>query len=314
MKISDLVIYLPESGGDAAHSALCMLRDTNAKIVLADSDEKALNRVYNYAVSLAGHQRIRIDKVLMPKVYDERYVGNLKKVIQEKNINCVVASAEYETPEIIEVIRDTQVINMLSDKNIYLKCKDKYEFAKENEEISVPTELEFRHGYNLCKPRFGAGSRGILIVSGQPKNVDLESKLIYQRLCKEPEYVMDIVYNQGISLGHRIRHVTLMKAGMDIEGNFIPNHTPEYKLMINSAEKLSSRYKFNGPINIQFMELDGKLKIIEVNTRLSGASRLCMKTGFNPLKLYFSTIGLGNETYKPLMSSWSFVRHLEEKA
>ena len=156
-------------------------------------------------------------------------------------------------------------------------CYDKLRFHQFCEEHFAAVYPSPRKGEScIVKPRFGAGSKGIVGPVGFQGWVP--DGMIAQRFIKGLEYTVDCYFNldgKMIGASPRLRERV---AGGEVLDSVTVSH-PE---MMEISQGLGEALGVRGPVCFQFIaDADGRPWVIECNHRFGGGSTLSCQAGLN---------------------------------
>lgn len=215
--------------------------------------------------------------VVIPS-FDEMMLGWAKrqKSLMKKNIFVIISPVE--------------TIKMFQDK------WETYNFFKC---IGVPTPAtSIGDDYELIKPRFGRGGKGIYLNDGN-QSASMEG-MISQEKIKGKEYTIDVLFDAFGSPIYIVPRIRLdVRDGKSVKGIVVKNDSIEQYI-----KYIATQVEFKGPINFQcFEEENGDIKFIEVNPRLGSGTALSFKATENWVPLiinnfvYNQKIKAGNILY-----------------
>jgi carbamoyl-phosphate synthase large subunit len=163
----------------------------------------------------------------------------------------------------------------------------------------------------LAKPRFGKGSRDVIILQNESDLGYVTSKypeMIFQEFLPGTEYTVDVLSNlekEPIIAVPRVRLQT--KAGISTRGQVVRNSKLEDQCM-----KIAKHIGIRGPCCIQMKESDeGVLKLVEINPRMGGGTIFTTLAGANFPKMIVD-MAEGKKVYAPRLSEITVVRYYEE--
>lgn len=225
---------------------------------------------------------------LVPRITDPNYINVIKDICIKENINVILPLFEDELTLIAQNKTFFQILGILvvvSDLKTVNLCRDKYKFYEKLHDNNVPVLKtysncnDFECAYNngsinfpvFIKPRNGCGSansfkaNNMEFVKAVLSNYDEE--FIIQEFSNGVEYGVD-VYVDLISkepTSMFIKKKLRMRAGETEKSISIFN--PEIEELVFHVLRI---FKFNGPIDIDLFEIDGKFYVSEINPRFGG--------------------------------------------
>jgi carbamoyl-phosphate synthase large subunit len=213
------------------------------------------------------------DFIVFPKAKDPQLWNFTERIIKEKGINVVVPTLDetliswaqkkqyYLEKGVHILISDATTLQIFQDK------WNTYNFFVDNQ---VPTPISsLEHDFDVVKPREGRGGQGVTLDS-KPRTINMEG-MISQEKLKGQEYTIDVFCD---NLGKPIYIVPRVRLNV-INGKSTGGKTVNHPVIIEWVERICSRIKFFGPINLQCFELEnGEIKFTEINPRLGGGTAL----------------------------------------
>ena len=167
----------------------------------------------------------------------------------------------------------------------------------------------------IAKPRYGVGSRGVMLVDSYQIAESLQSRhgdsYIYQEVVggNNKQYTTDVLCSlDGQPLQAVTREVTRLKGGADVVCKIV-----QATHMERIAMELCEAYGVIGAACFEFMFDDqGQPKLIDAQPRLSGGHRVTSLAGLNiPYELVNLVMG-GEFERKPITHGLKIVRTLQE--
>ncbi|WAM37244.1 ATP-grasp domain-containing protein [Caldicellulosiruptor acetigenus] len=148
------------------------------------------------------------------------------------------------------------------------------------EENGIPTpKTSLKSDYDLIKPRFGRGSKGIYYKNVLPEDFDMNG-YISQELVKGEEYTIDVLCD----LGSNPIYIIPRKRIETESGVSTKSVTVYDEQIIEYTKFIVSKLKPIGIINIQCFKDKDKLNFIEINPRMAGGISLSFASSDNWFK------------------------------
>lgn len=224
----------------------------------------------------------------LPFVNDKNIITELKKIVQEKNIDAI-----YPTMDLaITILKQNEnelgckvVAPPLETVEISLSKEKTYEILKNI--INIPTVYEHINQITeypvFVKPKIGYGAIGTKLVKNKEElenflsNSDKEN-LILEYLPGE-EYTIDCFTDRHGELRYcSARQRNRIKSGISVNTSFAENQN-EFREFV---EKINSKVNFRGAWFAQVKRnAKGELALLEIASRLGGSSSLCRGIGIN---------------------------------
>lgn len=272
------ILIVPAGSGIAISAILKLKEDKKMRIFSADADLLAPG----LHLSDKGYE--------IPNYSDPLFYQSLYSIIKKEHIDVLIPaldtflldfskkSKEFKKLGVETLISIPNTIRITRDKWLtYNKLKDIIPFPKsfiQLNDIDVDFPL-------FIKPREGSGSKDAHLVLNN-KDLDFHFNSINEPIIQEylpgKEYTVDCLADYEGNLIICIpRERIETKCGISIKGRIIKSKEIE-----EIALKISSNLKFFGPFFFQLKEdYNGTLKIMEINSRISGTMSLSSASGVN---------------------------------
>ncbi len=225
-----------------------------------------------------------------PRLDDPRFDEYIIETCKKNNISLVVPTRDSD---VLYLAKNQKTFDQAGVKVVAPSyetatvCNDKYAFFKflvRNHFPFIQTWLDKAEVTNfpcIVKERWGAGSRGVQLVSN-PEEMDMALKLVSNPLFQEQvvgvEYSVDYFSDwQGkvISIVPRVR--LLVEDGESKVGV-----TVDDKEVLELARAVGEKLQLIGHNVLQCFKLsDGSVKLLEINPRYGGGSSLSFASGAN---------------------------------
>ncbi|MDQ4101566.1 MAG: ATP-grasp domain-containing protein [Thermoproteota archaeon] len=303
-------ILVPGAAGPAGINTIKSLKMAGFKGKIVATDSSKLSAGFFMASAYA----------IMPKVVDElNYMGKLEHVINNHNIEVLMPSSGYDIQPFSKhrkQIEKLGAIPVVSDFDSMEICYDKMmTFQKLNGRFDMPfttTDPDKIPEFPvIAKPRREKGGYDMMIIESE---VDLRQAtsrfqdMIFQEYLPGEEYTIDMLSDlnkKPIIAVPRIRLET--KGGISTKGKVIHDNQVE-QVCMDVADFIGIR----GPCCIQMKGAkDGRLKLVEVNPRMGGATIFATLAGVNFPALILDMVE-EKEIVKPSFSEITIIRYFEE--
>ena len=224
----------------------------------------------------------------VPLSYDSQYVSVLTKIIQENCVDVVVPLIPYEAmilhPEATP-IKELMIKTAAPKLKTTEALADKVNLCRTLEGLDIPTPHVFgkneisKTSKYIVKPRFGFGSVGIKILSGEEVlngNFDF-SKWAIQEYCHEEDYdeVTVEVFNFEGYLKIFARRRIATKAGVCVKMEPVNS-----KIFLPFIKKMTESVECPVVFNVQFLFHQQEWKLFDCNLRLGAGTALSTAIGF----------------------------------
>lgn len=264
-----------------------------------------------------------------PPTNDDSYLVWLLNTIEKHSIDLIIPGIEVDMYKWAMHVSEIEKIGakiLLNDTRLIFLCKDKwlfYEHMKMNNspyliETSLITDFDVlvkKFGLPfLLKPRCGYGSKGIIRVENsdifleQQHNVgpDLMAQQIVGNI--DEEFTTSAFCN---GMGGLYASMTL-KRKLSKEGYTEKAEVVKLEDINNAVMELCKLYKPVGPTNFQFRKHENKLKLLEINPRISSSTSIRTAFGYNEslmaIEYYLENI----EPVQPFIKNGKAVRYVDD--
>ncbi len=276
-------VLVTGAGGPAGVAVIQALRRHGHRVVAVDSDPSAAG----LRLADEGH--------LVPRADDPHYLAAVLRVATVTDIQaliCTVAEEYGALTGATEYLQEAQIRTLMPDLQSVELCLDKWAFAEHLRGEAFPTPetglgtAEGIHGPWVVKPRFGRGSRDVVLCTTRTQ---LASALrtvpqpIVQTLLSGREFTCDALVDSGgavVGTAPRWRNET--RGGISTKGTtFVdPAVSQAASLALKSVGLV-------GPANVQgFVSEDGSVTVHEINPRFSGGLPLTLAAGCDLVEEY----------------------------
>jgi carbamoyl-phosphate synthase large subunit len=248
--------------------------------------------------------------VIMPRASDKNLWEKISEIVVSNKIDIVIPSFDetlLDWASYKKYFAGLQVHVITSPQSTIEKCLDKWKTFQFFESYGVPTpRTSLIQDYELIKPRFGRGSKGILLTNEQ---VSMQEK-ISQEVLDGTEFTIDIFCNSG----NIPMYIVPRRRLRVVDGKSTAGIVEENEVIASWVRKICSYMPFIGPINMQcFILPDGKVKFIEINPRIGGGMALGFAATENWVNLIVENLVEGFEiTPKKVINGMRMERYYDE--
>ncbi len=230
---------------------------------------------------------------IAPHTGSDHYSVWLKKIVSDYDIDLLIPGIEidlYKWNEMRDKLDEWGVKVILNSSQLIDLCQDKWEFYRKikliDEDICIPTILQCDYnvatatlGSNMIiKPRRGYGSIGIHYISNEKEyNFYRKDGCVIQKRIFGEEYTVGAFYDNSSNLSTYISLERKLGRGGFTEFAETKDH-PQIKPIIS---KLGKELGAIGITNYQFINDEGKLKLLEINPRISSSTSMRAILGYN---------------------------------
>ena len=231
--------------------------------------------------------------VKVPPTLDPEYMDQFREVLNRYSVDMSIPGIEcdmFQWSQAREIMQSTGTFPLLNNPLLIDLCKDKWVFYQKLHEclpaIAIPTVV--KADFNtfatpfILKPRRGYGSKGIIRVNNQ-SDFEIHKNRIGRELmmqpivgCDDEEYTVSAFFDND---SHLIEYFPL-KRKLSKEG-----FTQEAQVVAYDFEavlcELAEVFQPVGPTNFQFRLSGGEIKLLEINPRISSATSIRARLGYN---------------------------------
>jgi len=272
-------VLLPGGGGDAAIGALRALRQAGFKGRIVSTDANPLST----GLYLADSHHV------LPPIKDPSFFDRALEVIERERIDVIFPTSGFDT--LIYSQRKAEleargVTVAMSDWPVVESCIDKWMFyQRTHERFPLPRttlDPEARHDFPcFVKPVRGKGARGIALCRNEGElaaEVAKRDDLIIQDYLPGEEYSIDCLSDlAGKPLAAVPRERIAVKEGICVKGRVVRD--PEVE---KTCFELAAFLGIKGPSCMQMKrDEDGRMRFVEVNPRMGGATIFASLAGVN---------------------------------
>lgn len=255
------------------------------------------------------------------------YLEWLSSIIKKYKIDMIIPSIEadmYFWNEHRDEIEKTGATILLNNSELINLCNDKWEFYKQLlpmlEEYLIPTTDDvskniFGYPY-ILKPKMGFGSKGIIKIHNEEDYQKNKSKitnyLIMQPIVgtDDEEYTVSAFFDKQ----HNLVEYLGLKRKLSLNGYTEIAQVVEYDFS-KILQEIANIIKPIGPTNFQFRLDDNKMKLLEINPRISSSTSIRASFGYNESQMsvdYFLNNKLPIKIDKDSIKNRKAIRYIEE--
>lgn len=265
-----------------------------------------------------------------PFTSDERYIDWLREMIAKYQVDMLIPGIDADMQawnELREQIIITGALPLLNNPDLIAACSDKWLFYEKlqasHSTLAIPSRLEGTYGeieaeYGipfLLKPRRGFASKGIVRVESEADFAEHQSSLGELVMAQpiigrnDEEYSISAFFDSDSQLCCWMSlKRTLAKEGYTEKAVVA---TPE------GAEKairdLATQFQPVGPTNFQFRVKEEKLKLLEINPRVSSATSIRAAFGYNESVMSAAYFLSQVAPSQPIIRGGYAVRYVEDQ-
>jgi carbamoyl-phosphate synthase large subunit len=226
---------------------------------------------------------------VIPEAENHFFIDRLNDIVNKYHVKMLLPTSGFDIypySEFREQLMKSGAYPVVSDKDSLVTCRDKVlTFERLSRKFDLPFTSKDPSEINsfpiVAKPRYGKGSRDIMIVNDSDDLRYVTSKmtdLIFQEFLPGTEYTIDVLSNlekKALLAVPRIRIQT--KAGISTKGRIVRN-----KKLESDARQIADFIGIRGPCCIQMKEdANGIMKLVEINPRMGGGTIFTTLAGAN---------------------------------
>ncbi len=275
---------------------------------------------------------------LVPVADADGYVDRLVEICVQEKVDVLVSCYETETLVISaqrQRFAELGVRILLADHDIVLKCIDKYETAKQAERAGVPcpktllltdTECIAKADISypaVLKPVVGSGGVGVSYPGNREEAMESYRRLNRRSILQElipggagSVYLVACLYDRQSQLKASFVSRSLKTLNKDGGPAVVGEAIEDENLRKLGIQLIESLENFVGMAAIEFKidSRDGLPKLLEINPRLWGYSRLAHASGINFHKMLVElALGEDVEEQHHYATDTLMVRHYDDR-
>lgn len=282
MKIYNILVF--PCGTEIANEIINALKSNKYfKTKLASSKEMSYCNFRNREVHV------------LPYVTDDRFVGSLKEIINQENIDFIIPAhddvafvlSQIEKGLSAEVIGQSHMINEI------VRFKDKtYDYFKDILPIADVYDKEEDIVFPIfVKPKKGQGSQDSFLIKNTQefeyfkKSQYASDEFVWMEYLDGDEFTIDCFSDKGELLYAGGRAREKMTRGISVQSTLVNDEalTAQFQKF---GDIISQKFEMSGLWFYQMkLDINGKLKLLEIGPRVSGTMMLNRARGVNFIEL-----------------------------
>lgn len=240
---------------------------------------------------------------VVPRADAAEFFDAICNIIDKEAVELVLVGADAETLHLARlreaIAARTGTVILVADAKAVERGHDKWLAARWFTEQNLPhpatvraddragiSELIARSRRAVIKPRFGFGSRGI-VLANKPADIEAAAKSLGENGIVQ-EYIGDDDNEfTGAVLCDRkgeVRASLVMRRELQ-HGTSYRVHPVEDAALTKTLEQWAQRFAAAGPVNFQFRVAAGRPICFEINARFSGTTGVRYLFGYNDVAL-----------------------------
>ncbi|WP_029289726.1 ATP-grasp domain-containing protein [Cellulomonas sp. HZM] len=274
-------VLVTGAGGPAGVAVIrSLLRRGDVQVLAADMDRWASGI---YLVPPEGRR-------LVPAGLADDFVTTVVEMCRRDRVDVLFPTVDVELPRLAaarDQLRDAGTLLASPSLRTLETCLDKLTLARacartcrvpRTELVGTPQAVDGWDFPVIVKPRRGAGSRGVRVVTSQHEldAVHADEDLLVQELLPGDEYSVDVL--AGLD-GHVIAAVPRARLRVD-SGVAVAGVTVRDDELVATASAVAKAVGLTTVANVQLKrDRDGRPALLEVNPRFPGAMPLTIASG-----------------------------------
>ncbi|WP_047546309.1 ATP-grasp domain-containing protein [Psychroserpens sp. Hel_I_66] len=296
-------------------------------------------KIFAADINLSAPSMVDADvAILVPSVYSENYIAELKNIIEDHKIDAIISLNDLELPILSKHKQELESLGtkvIISSEKVIDISFDKIETFKFLKSIGLETPLTYttlevvKNALTIkkidfplvVKPRWGSGSIGVDFVESI-EELELAFKLQHLKLKKS---ILNTVSLNDADHAILIQEkINGKEYGMDVLNDFENNYygsfaREKYSMRCGETDKaisiiddrfekigqkIASNLKHMGTLDCDFFVTKDKIYVLELNPRFGGGYPFSHQAGINTAAIYIEWLKGNNDVdqfnnYKP---------------
>ncbi len=262
---------------------------------------------------------------IVPRTDDPLYFDCLADLIERYSVNMIIPGIEADMSawnQKRKYLSETGTFLLLNTPELVDLCLDKWKFYEQLEkngyEGRICSSLE-RNCFQfpmpfLLKPRCGFGARGIVKIECEEQFAqyahEIGNRLMMQEYVgnEDEEYTVSVFFDKE----SQIRAVMGMKRKLSGTGFTEMAEVVDEEQFREEIAQLAKIFKPIGPTNFQFRKHKEKFKLLEINPRISSATSIRAKFGYNESVMAVDYFLTGEQIFQPEILRGKAMRYTED--
>lgn len=241
--------------------------------------------------------------------------GFFERFLSDKQVDIVIPSLDETLLEWSNRRTDFQrhfgIEVIVSEPGTVKLCLDKwllYTFCLENDILVPDTSLSL--DFEVLKPRFGRGSKGVFFRSQLAQGViEQLTGYISQEFIDGEEYTVDCLFDAE---GDPVYIVPRVRVRV-VDGKSVVSQIKLDAQIVSIVNRIAKKLQFRGLVNFQFKKWKDRYYLIEINPRLASGMALSFEATENWIPLL---VGIFKEhrkvEAKPIQDGLMMYRYYSE--
>jgi carbamoyl-phosphate synthase large subunit len=264
-----------------------------------------------------------------PLTNQDNYISWLMEIIERHKVDLIIPGIDadmYKWNENIDEISKGKHQVSVNKPQLISLCEDKWVFHQKMKDKGVDytmpssisndfDELENKFGLPLLlKPRNGFGSKGIVKVLDNKSFMNHRDKigdllLVQPYVGDDSEEYTSSAFGDGN--GGYFAFMTL-KRKLSKDGYTEKAEVVNIEGMGEAISEYCKILKPIGPTNFQFRVAEGKLKLLEINPRISSSTSIRSSFGYNESEMVVDFYLENKKPVQPIIKQGKAVRYVED--
>lgn len=262
---------------------------------------------------------------IVPRTDSPGYIDYLIGLIKMYSVDMIIPAIEADMSvwnNHRSELEATGVFVLLNNPILVSLCLDKWKFYKKLDEKNYQGRIlsSLDHDFNhfctpfILKPRCGFGARGLVKVETEEQYgvyIDkIGSELMMQEFVgtDDEEYTVSAFFDKD----SEIKAIMGLKRKLAKEGYTEMAEVIDTSPFMKEVTALTEILKPVGPTNFQFRKHERKLKLLEINPRISSSTSIRCRFGYNESKMSVEYFLDNKEIMQPEIIKGRAMRYTED--
>lgn len=288
----------------------------NCRVVACDTDAMTLGLYLAH------------DGYMVPPAADsKKWLRKIIDICHREDIHGIIVGSSHEIKPFVEnkeyinqqtgakvFIHSSEVINICNDKWLTAKFLKENGFYYPNtlrwpeDKEMLPAFVEKVQFPLVAKPRIGAGSKGLALLSSLSQLIEFvkdKSKYIIQEFIPDG----DGEFTVGVAIGTEGRVLSSIALKRNLQdGMTMSALVDDYSYICNYCQQVAKKISAYGPINLQLRLKNNHPYIFEINPRFSSSTGMRIALGVNEAELLIRHEILGQKVTPPQVNKAAVIR------
>lgn len=261
----------------------------------------------------------------VPRTDEAGYIDYLISLVYKYAVDMIIPAIEADLSAWNRHRRNLESAGtfvMMNSSELVDLCLDKWKFYKKLEKSgyagAILSSLDKEFTRFSCpfilKPRCGFGARGLVKIESEDQfNVyvdEIGPNLMQQEYVgtDDEEYTVSVFFDYASEIKASIG----MKRKLTKAGYTEIAEVKDIDYFLADIRELAAILKPVGPTNFQFRKQEGRLKLLEVNPRISSSTSIRRKFGYNESSMAVDYFLNKKEVVQPWIRKGKAIRYTED--